>query len=220
VPSSRRYRSANDFENKDAKQLLLTDTPGHAKLRHYAYDRLNALCALHKKGSGTSGVIFVVDAANVSASDGGAAALRDAAGYLHDVLMTLQRAYVGAKSSKYTSVPVLVAANKLDLFTALPAPLVKATLEAEITRLRATRSKGIAAVGKAGKGEGLDATLDDDEGAGDGEAEVLGGGDPESKFAFEQMDEWGVDVIVIGGNVAGDEGPGVEGWWEWIAGLL
>jgi signal recognition particle receptor subunit beta len=166
-------------------------------------------------------VIFVVDAANISAGDDGdAAALRDAAGYLHDVLMVLQRAYTGAKSSKYASVPVLVAANKMDLFTALPAPLVKAALEKEITRLRATRARGIAAVGKVGKGEGLDAANSDDEGLGDDEAEVLGGGDAESKFTFEQMDEWGVDVLVTGGNVTGEEGPGVEGWWEWIAGLL
>ncbi len=64
--------------------------------------------------------------------------------YLYDVLLALQKRMAGGRGSKApASIPVLVAANKLDLFTALPAALVKSNLEAELGRIRKTRSKGL-----------------------------------------------------------------------------
>lgn len=73
------------------------------------------------------GVIFVVDTAALSEDE----ALRDTATYLHDVLLILQkRAQKKGKSSPKIAmeVPVLVAANKQDLFTALPPNSVRERL--------------------------------------------------------------------------------------------
>jgi signal recognition particle receptor subunit beta len=141
--------------------------------------------------------------------------LSDAAEYLHDVLLALQKAYNNAKTSKARETPFLVAANKLDLFTALPAAAVKSTLEREITRIRETRAKGLLGVGTLGKGEGLGGN--DEEG--DEEREVLGG-TSEGDFKFAAMEEWNVMVDVVGGNALGEESPGVEGFWEWIGAQL
>jgi len=104
--------------------------------------------------------------------------------------------------------PVLVAANKLDLFTALPAPLVKTALEAEITSVRSSRNKGL-----LDSGVGMN-----DAGAGE-EKEWLGDGG-EGKFDFSQMEEVNVPVTVVGGNVLGGDGPDVKQWWDWIGGNL
>jgi signal recognition particle receptor subunit beta len=178
-------------------------------LRHYAYN------ALSSSTSPPHGVLFVVDAADLSSSGaaaGGASpVLSDTAEYLHDVLLALQKAYNNAKTSKAREVPFLVAANKLDLFTALPAAAVKSVLEREITRIRETRARGLLSVGTLGKGEGLGGN--DEEG--DEEREVLGGRS-EGDFKFTAMEEWNVMVDVVGGNASGEESPGVDGWWEWI----
>jgi signal recognition particle receptor subunit beta len=209
VPKSWRYRSSADHETQAAKRLLITDTPGHAKLRHYAYNILTSTTTTPE------GIIFVVDAADLSSSStatgGVSSALSDAAEYLHDILLVLQKAYTNAKTSKAREIPFLVAANKLDLFTALPAAAVKSTLEREITRIRETRARGLLSVGTLGKGEGLGGN--DEEG--DEEKETLGGtGDGD--FKFKAMEEWNVRIDVVGGNALGDESPGVDGWWEWI----
>jgi len=151
------------------------------------------------------GIIFVVDATNVS---DGTSGLTEAAEYLHDVLLTLQKRYTSSKTSKGpTEVSFLVAPNKLDLFTALPPKLVRNILENEISKLRATRSKGL-----------LDAGVGVDEDVVD-ERDVLGGGG-EGKFEFGLMEEYNVHVEVVGGNVLGTEGADVSQWWEWIARCL
>jgi signal recognition particle receptor subunit beta len=210
VPASQAYRSAHDAESRAPKRLRLTDTPGHAKLRHYA---LGTLDAQAKSKSRTDGIIFVVDAANLSNEDAAAAGgLREAAGYLHDVLLALQKQV--ARGARRRGVQVMVAANKMDLFTALPAGMARASLEAEISRQRSTRARGIAGVGSAGKGEGLDAGADP-VGEEVEESDVLAG-EAEGKFEFARMAEWGVEVVVLGGSAAGEEAS-VEKWWGWIA---
>jgi signal recognition particle receptor subunit beta len=98
----------------------------------------------------------------------------------------------------------LIAANKLDLFTALPAALVKSNLEAELGRVRKTRSKGL-----------LDSGVGADDVAGEEGDDWLGEYGSE-KFSFKQLLEFDIEVDVIGGNVVGD-GPGVDKWWKWIA---
>lgn len=100
---------------------------------------------------------------------------------------------------------MLVAANKQDLFTALPAQLVRKNLEREITKVRDTRAKGLLDSGVGG---------DEDE----EEREWLGEGG-EGAFEFRQMEECGVEVQVVGGNVRaeGDEAPHVQNWWAWVA---
>lgn len=147
------------------------------------------------------GLIFVVDSAAISS----AAGLTEAATYLHDVLLLLQKRHTNARTSKGpAALSVLIAANKLDLFTALPPQLVKKSLEEEITKIRATRSKGL-----LDSGVGMD---DQDE-----EREWLGEGE-EGSFRFEQMAEAEIDVKVLGGNVFGDgtEKGNIDEWWAWI----
>ena len=150
----------------------------------------------------------MVDAADISSTSSGSSsneALRQTAEYLHDLLLLLQKRANTKTSRAPAELPVLVAANKLDLFTALPAPLVKTALEAEITNIRNSRNKGL-----LDSGIGMDSI----DGAGE-EREWLGeGGD--GKFEFAQMEESNVRVSVVGGNVVGAEGADVQAWWGWI----
>lgn len=197
--ASDKYRSVNDPTNKSHKNFLLIDTPGHGKLRHHALE--NVTNPQHLKG-----IIFLVDAATLASdSPEESSGLTETAQYLHDLLMTLQTKYTSAKSSKGpTEMAVLVAANKLDLFTALPAKLVKSSLEAEITKLRNTKSKGL-----LDSGIGMDDRETD-------EQEMLGG-NGKGRFQFKLMEEYNVPVEVAGGNVVGADGSDTRDWWDWIA---
>ncbi len=176
----------------------MIDTPGHGKLRSEQ--------ALPRIGDPTiRGIIFVVDSSVLDASD--VSVLRDTASYLHDVLLTLQRRVTGKGTSKAkTDISVLIAANKQDLFTALPAGAVKDRLQTEIERVRSSRSKGLSSVGQE---------------VSEDEEEVLGGGG-EEKFNFKLMEaEYRINVEVVGGAVKGEEaGKGVRNWEEWIGSLL
>ena len=133
VPNSSHYRSAGDPAYERARRFLLVDTPGHGKLRHFATSQL-------ANPTNVRGIIFVVDAASVAEEAG----LNEAAEYLHDILLSLQKRYTDAKTSKGPKeIPVLVAANKLDLFTSLPPHLVQIQLEKAITGVRKSRAKGL-----------------------------------------------------------------------------
>lgn len=156
----------------------------------------------------------MVDAADLTSASGDASSnrLREAALYLHDILLQLQKKYTQSKTSKSNRIPLLIAANKMDLFTALPESMVRSSLEAEITRLRSTRSKGIATVGRAIKGEGLESSVGQD---GDDEEGDILGGDPSGKFEFSLMNDYNVDISLRSGSVEGD--IGIAKWWEWIA---
>jgi signal recognition particle receptor subunit beta len=184
---------------RNPTRYQLIDTPGHGKLRAE-----QALAYLEQPS--LSGVIYVVDAAALGSND--SASLKDQAAYLHDVLLQLQRRKAGSGASKATAeIPVLVAANKQDLFTALPPGAVRERLENEIERVRQSKSKGLIDVG--------DHREDDDENA------ALGGGGDE-RFTFKMFeDEYGIRVEVMGGAVRGEEaGKGVERWEHWIGGCL
>lgn len=202
--ASSKYRSVNDPSNQVHKKFLLIDTPGHGKLRHHAFETM-------VKPQNLKGIIFMVDAADLSMGNSGTGneTLRQTAEYLHDVLLLLQKRSTSSQTSKAPKeLPVLIAANKLDLFTALPAPLVKQALESEISNVRSSRTKGL-----LDSGIGIN-DLDIGE-----EKEWLGdGGD--GKFEFSQMDEVNVAVSVAGGNVLGADGPDVKQWWNWIASNL
>lgn len=153
----------------------------------------------------------MVDAADIATSSSGAdnEPLRQTAEYLHDMLLLMQKRSTSSKSSKVpTELPVLIAANKLDLFTALPAPLVKTALEAEITKVRISRNKGL-----------LDSGIGMNDSAFGEEREWLGDGG-EGKFEFSQMEEVNVSVSIAGGNVLGADGPDVRQWWDWVGGCL
>lgn len=148
------------------------------------------------------GIVFVVDAADLSAGEEG---VRQAAEYLHDTLLLLQKRLTGNKTSKAPKeMHVLVAANKMDLFTALPAAVVKSTLEKEISKVRTSRSKGLLDSG-AGAGD-----LDEENDEWLGET-----GSPQ--FKFDQMAESNVFVEVAGGSSATEHGGEAQKWWSWIA---
>ncbi|KAK4160414.1 signal recognition particle receptor beta subunit-domain-containing protein [Cladorrhinum sp. PSN259] len=190
------------------KRFLLIDTPGHPKLR--ARSVLQPLSSPDSTitvpasdgdsdKSPLKAVIFLVDAAALADGD----SLPSTAEYLYDVLLSLQNRFHSRKGSRApASMSVLVAANKLDLFTALPASLVKSNLEAELGRIRAARSKGL-----LDSGVGQDDVVERDD--------AWLGGDGSEKFKFDQMMEFDVEVEVIGGNAIGD-GPGVDKWWKWV----
>ena len=193
MAKSNQYRSTNDPSNQVHKKFLLVDTPGHGKLRHHALENIT-------NPQNLKGLIFVVDAATLSAGDEG---LRQTADYLHDVLLVLQKR-VGTKAAKaLKEVPVLIAANKMDLFTALPVALVKSSLEGEITKVRISRSKGL-----------LDSGIGMDDA--DDEKDDWLGEMGSKEFKFSQMEEFDIAVEVAGGNVLGD-GLIVDKWWKWIS---
>ncbi|TVY59699.1 Signal recognition particle receptor subunit beta [Lachnellula suecica] len=180
--SSDKYRSINDPTALAHKKFLLLDTPGHGKLRHHALSTLT-------NPQNLKGLIFVVDAASLSAGDEG---LRQTADYLHDVLLLLQKRMESKNKAvkALKEIPILIAANKMDLFTALPAALVKSSLEAEITKVRTSRSKGL-----LDSGIGMEEDGDRDEWLGE-----MGS----TEFKFKQMEEFDVAVEVSGGNIVGE----------------
>lgn len=193
VAGTDKYRSVNDPINQTHKKFLLIDTPGHGKLRHHALENIT-------NPQNLKGLIFLVDAASLSAGDEG---LRHTADYLHDVLLLLQKRMSGAKAAKkLKEIPVLIAANKMDLFTALPAPLVKKSLEEEVAKVRISRSKGL---------------LDSGIGMDDDEKDDWLGEFGSKDFKFKQMEEFDISVDVIGGNVLGGRSATVEKWWSWIS---
>ncbi|THC91668.1 hypothetical protein EYZ11_008863 [Aspergillus tanneri] len=199
VPTaSNRYRSVNDSSLKDISRnpikYRLKDTPGHGKLRESrVLSELHSMLSSKDNKSKLRGVIFLVDTAALSEVN----ALREAASYLYDVLLILQRRALrkGRSSIKAASeIPVLVAANKQDLFTALPSRSVQEKLEAEMDRIRKSKSKGIVDVS-------ADSVIEEDE------DEILGSSDIRNTFSFKLLeDEVGVRVEVVGGAVKGDEG--------------
>ncbi|KAI9675368.1 MAG: hypothetical protein M1817_001272 [Caeruleum heppii] len=185
-------RSASDSSRRTKSQILLVDTPGHGKLRQEALS--NVAGSLNLKG-----IIFVVDAASLSAgsSEQSGQSLRDSAEYLHDVLLLLQRRQTRAATAKASKdIAVLIAANKSDLFTALPASMVGASLQKEISNIRDSRSRGLLDSG-IGMGGDLSNAGDEKDQLGDAH---------EVRFEFSQMEELNMDVQIIGGHVMGSDG--------------
>ncbi|KAI0526273.1 signal recognition particle receptor beta subunit-domain-containing protein [Xylaria bambusicola] len=186
------------------KKFHLVDTPGHGKLRGAALDQLGGDGKTGKPQFGDStmlrGVIYMLDAATLEDT------LADAATYLYQVLLTLQkRTGSGHTSRAPNAVHVLIAANKLDLFTALPASLVRSNLESELGRIRQSRSKGL-----------LDSGVGTDE-IGSEEQDSWLGEYGSEKFTFAQMREFDIEIDVIGGSVLE---ANVDKWWDWIVGRI
>ncbi|KAM3439299.1 hypothetical protein MY4824_002828 [Beauveria thailandica] len=186
------YRNHDESDGTYTK-FLLVDTPGHGKLRNAALGKL-------RRADKLRAVVFVVDAAALGEHD----VLAATAQYLHDALLVLQKKATTTVKDRRGAVPVLVAANKMDLFTALPAAMVRANLEAEISRIRASRSKGL-----------LDSGVGADE-LGAEEQDAWLGEYGADKFSFAQMQEFGIDVDVLPGTVMAEE-PDADKWWWWIA---
>lgn len=205
---SNKYRSENDYEvaaaKKNSTPYKIIDTPGHGKLRGE-----QALSWLSKPGVSLRGVLFMLDSAALDGSSDDGETAKDTVGYLHDVLLNLQRRPKVVKKAKGEDVRMLVACNKQDLFTALPPSAIKERLQSELERVRNSKRRGVSAV---------DAKEDLDE----NEDETVLGGGGEGKFSFTVLEEeFGVTVDVMGGAVRGDEdGKGVRRWEEWIGSCL
>ena len=197
--ASSKYRAADDPSLQVQNNLWLVDTPGHAKLRYHALDRMANLHSL-------TGIIFVVDSASLSHQNGG---LREAAEYLHDALLLLQKRLTMSKTLKaLKGISVLVAAHKADLFTALPPALVKNALEVEISRIRDSRARGL-----------LDSGTGSDEFNAGSEKEWLGEGG-ERNFEFVQMKEFNIEVKIEAGSSTRDNTASAGIYWEWIGSNL
>ncbi|QIX01215.1 hypothetical protein AMS68_006732 [Peltaster fructicola] len=195
--SDDQYRSVNDTSSRTQPKFLLIDTPGHGKLRQHATTSLTSTPAL-------KGLLFVVDSAAISS----AAGLTETAEYLYDVLLMLQKRHTLSKTTKEPqSIPVLILANKQDVFTSLPLTMVQKKLEDEITKIRLTRSKGV-----LDSGIGMDGEDADDE-----EQHWLGEFDSKH-FTLAQMEEHGIEVAVLAGSVKGENGKAgnTQDWWVWI----
>lgn len=203
----------NDPSLSEAKRnpvkYVLKDTPGHGKLRSAQLSQLQTDLRAKKEALPTRGIIFFVDAASLSEE---AENLRDNAGYLYDVLLVLQKVVMntGKSSSKAgATIPILVAANKQDLFTALPPGSIRQKLELEIDRIRKTRQKGL-----------MDASASSE--LNEDEDEILGGDDGRDTFTFQALeDDIGIKVEVIGGFTKAEGGDadgatGIRKWEEWI----
>lgn len=185
------FRNHDDATGTHTK-FFLVDTPGHGKLRNVAMGKL-------ARTEKTKAVVFLVDAAALGEQE----ILAPTAAYLYDVLLFLQKKAT-SKGKDKASIPVLIAANKMDLFTALPATMVKTHLETELTRIRASRSKGL-----LDSGVGIDDVGSEEQ---DGWLGEYGS----EKFTFQQMGEFDIDVEVLAGSVLTEE-PGADKWWWWIA---
>jgi signal recognition particle receptor subunit beta len=150
------------------------------------------------------GIIFLVDSASLSAGDEG---LRQSAEYLHDILLLLQKRATKTTSKAPQKMPLLIAANKMDLFAAVPAAMVKNVLEKEITKVRKSKSRALLDSG-IGMGE---AAEDNDDWLGE-----MGSTD----FRFEQLAEFEISVEIAGGSALGSGNVATEKWWSWIADRL
>ncbi|KAF3491144.1 uncharacterized protein GIQ15_00661 [Arthroderma uncinatum] len=201
--SSDKYRSVNDpTVAQSAKHRVvfgLRDTPGHGKLRDL--DGIAQLLDPAKQKQAKSrvrGVIFMIDAATLL----DAGQLADIARYVYDVLIILHHR---TSSTRTRRTPVLVIANKQDLFAAIPPKMVKDKLEAEIEAVRETRRKGV-----------VNPDADEED-----ETDALG----EQPFTFQLLeDEAGVKVDFVGGSVRDDDRDdataGVRAWEEWMGRCL
>lgn len=197
---SEKYRSVNDPSHQVRKKFLLIDTPGHGKLRHHAFSAITNTKNL-------KGIVFVVDAANLAVGDEG---LRQAAEYLHDTLLILQNRFAGNKSSKsLDKIELLIATNKMDLFTAQPSAVVKTLLEKEIGKVRNSKSRGLLESGIE-MGTDLDA-VDNDYWLGE-----VGS----TQFKLEQLAEFDINVEIAGGCTDGENQADAKKWWKWVADRL
>lgn len=189
--SKQSFRNHDDATGTHTK-FLLVDTPGHGKLRNVAMGKAN-------RAERLKAVVFMVDASALGEQD----TLAATAAYLYEVLLFLQKRATSTGKDKM-SIPVMIAANKMDLFTALPAIKIKTYLETEISRIRSSRSKGL-----LDSGVGIDDIGSEEQ---DGWLGEYGS----DKFSFQQMQEFDIDVEVIGGSVMAEKAD-VDKWWWWIA---
>lgn len=212
--SSDKPRSASKLgELKEWVKLHIYDTPGHGKLRNSeSLSLLSTLLSGSKKKNFRKlrGVIFMVDSAALGTDND---ALLDAARYLHDCLLVLQRrGYRDERIldlKKMPFIPVLLAANKQDLFTALPPTAVREKIQDEIEKIKKSRKSGLSDADVNPLAEHKNTE------------EVLGR-DYDEVFSFKVLGEnTGIKVDVSGGAVNDDDNrSGLKHWESWIGQCL
>ncbi|KAK9369593.1 signal recognition particle receptor beta subunit-domain-containing protein [Lipomyces kononenkoae] len=177
-----------------AKPFVLIDTPGHHKLRHGMFSALQVAQAARTM----QGVLYVVDASAMSRPE----RLREAAEYLYDILRITERVRGGTD--------VLVAANKSELFTAVPAKRLRTLLEVELDKIRESRAKSVDKVGAGGDKKDADDSDEDDSGVIGGSL-WLGRVGEKGPFKLEDLE---TEVTVIDGSVDNNKIDGWVGWME------
>ncbi|KAG0228288.1 hypothetical protein BGW42_002280 [Actinomortierella wolfii] len=108
-----------DVTIEEGKTAHLVDIPGHERLR-FKFSEFMPI---------TGSVIFVIDSATIGRQT------RLAAEYLYDIL--------AHKVSQKEKTPVLIACNKSDLLTAFKKDRIQSLLEAEMNKLRHTRTAAL-----------------------------------------------------------------------------
>ncbi|TQS34276.1 hypothetical protein Golomagni_05347 [Golovinomyces magnicellulatus] len=190
------FRSINDPSRNDHCKFQLVDTPGHEKLRHNSLQNITNLPNLR-------GIMYFVDASRIKTDKD---YLRTTTSYLYEILLLLKRKAEEGNYSK--EIQVLIAASKMDLFTAIPAAYVQKTLEQEISRLRDSKLNGL-----------LDTEIASGHETEDVKDEWLGE-KGSNLFQFSQIKELdNISIEICGGHVIGEEAQ-IERWLSWISDRL
>ena len=108
----------------------------------------------------------------------------------------------GRSSKTSRKLPVLIAMNKMDLFTALPLQKAQLVLEAELARIHSTSSQTL---WDSAKPE-FDHSIGEDDWLSKDRAFLR----------FSQMDKISLEVSVVGGVASGAEGSNIDIWKSWI----
>lgn len=175
----------------------MTDTPGHPKLRSLAL----AGIARPDKTS-YIGVIYMLDSGDLSAQG----RITDTVAYLYEILVAAQQRYTRLSESSSGSLeplPVLIACNKSELFTALPANKISALLQSELGKMKETKRKGLLNAG---------ADAEDDENI----DEILGD-ENSNNITWEGLREYGVDISIHSGSIKKED---IGQWKSWISSSL
>ncbi|KAF3924844.1 hypothetical protein ABW21_db0204261 [Orbilia brochopaga] len=189
-------RDNGDEDTGSRQSFHLKDTPGHPKLRSQALESIN----LAQKSC--KGIIFMLDSAVLSSQP----RLTDTVEYLHELLLVIQKQWLSITSSSKMSLdpmPVLIACNKNDLFTALPSAKISSLLETELGRMKETKRKGLL---DAGADEQDDEDLD----------AVLGDGNSDT-FTWESLSDLGIEISVESGRI---KNAAVGSWISWMSSCL
>ncbi|KAK6543843.1 hypothetical protein TWF694_000571 [Orbilia ellipsospora] len=188
-------KSEDGQDDISGKPFHLKDTPGHPKLRSIALTNITDTTA------SCIGILFIIDSAVLSAQP----RLTDTVEYLYEVLLAIQKRYsvLSETTTSTELIPLLIACNKNDLFTALPSSKISLLLQSELGRMKETKRKGLM---NAGAGDDDDEDLD----------RVLGD-ENSDLITWENLKEFGADISVQSGSI---KNGSVDGWKSWMSNCL
>ncbi|KAF3220971.1 hypothetical protein TWF106_006567 [Orbilia oligospora] len=186
---------AGSEDDGSTKPFHLKDTPGHPKLRS------TAMNTIIQPAESCIGVVYVLDSAVLSTQ----ARITDTTGYLYELLLAIQKRYAVLSESNTSTepIPLLIACNKNDLFTALPSTKISNLLQTELSRMKETKRKGLLG---AGAGENDDEDLD-----------LVLGDEASDQITWEGLKEFGVEISIQSGSV---KSGNIDGWKSWMAACL